>query len=63
VGLLDKFKDKAGELAQGAKDRVSDATGVDVDQVTDVASSAIDAVDSLSQAAESAKEARDRLSS
>ena len=49
MGLLDKFKDKAGELVQGAvqsaKDKVSDVTGVDVDRVTDVAGSVVDGAD------------------
>ena len=35
MGLLDKFKDKAADLAQGAKDRVSDATGIDTDKLID----------------------------
>ena len=61
MGLFDRFKDKADGLVQGAKDRVSDATGVDVDRVVEGASSAVDSADSLVDAADSAKEAKDKL--
>jgi len=61
VGLLDKFKDKADGLVQGAKDRVGDATGVDVDRVVVGASSAIDAADGVVDAVDSAKNAKDKL--
>lgn len=30
MGLLDMFKDKAAEFLQGAKDKASDVTGVDL---------------------------------
>jgi hypothetical protein len=61
VGLLDKFRDKADGLVQDAKDRVSDATGVDVDRVVEGASSAIDAVDGAVDAVDSARQAKDKL--
>jgi hypothetical protein len=61
VGLLDKFKDKAEGVVQGAKDKVGDATGVDVDQVIEGASSAVDAADGLVDAVDSAKQAKDKL--
>jgi hypothetical protein len=61
VGLFDKFKDKAGDLVQGAKDKVSEATGVDVDKTIDAASSAVDGAESLSDAADSFKETKDKL--
>jgi hypothetical protein len=58
MGLLDKFKDKAGDLVQGAKDKVSDATGVDTDKMLDVAGNVVDAGHSLSEAADSLREGK-----
>jgi hypothetical protein len=58
MGLLDKFKDKAADLAQGAKDRVSEATGIDTDKLIDAAGSIKDGVESLSDAADSLKEGK-----
>jgi hypothetical protein len=61
VGLLDKFKDKADELVQDAKDRVGDATGVDVDRVVEGAASAVEAADGAVDAVDAAKQAKDKL--
>jgi hypothetical protein len=61
VGLLDKFKDTADGLVQDAKDRVGDATGVDVDRVVEGTASALDAADGVVEAVDSAKEAKDKL--
>lgn len=61
MGLLDKFKDKAGDLVQGAKDKVSDATGIDVDATLDAAGSAVEGSESLSDAAGSFRDAKDKL--
>lgn len=61
VGLLDRFKEKAGEVVQSAKDSVGEATGIDVDQTLDAASSAVEGADSLVQAAESFGETKDKL--
>ena len=58
MGLLDKFKDKAGEMVQGAKDQISETTGVDTDKLVDAASSLSDAGESLSEAAEALKEGK-----
>jgi hypothetical protein len=58
MGLLDKFKDKAADLAQGAKDRVSEATGFDADKIIDAAGSIKDGVESLNDAADSLKEGK-----
>ncbi len=35
MSIFDKFKDKASELVQGAGDKVSEATGIDLSGVTD----------------------------
>lgn len=35
MSIFDKFKDKATELLQGAGDKVSEATGIDLSGVTD----------------------------
>jgi hypothetical protein len=61
MGLLDKFKEKAEGLVQDAKDKVSEATGVDADKLIDTASSLEDAGESLSDAADSLREGREKL--
>ena len=61
MGLLDKFKDKASELAESAKDHVSEATGINVDAAIDAAGSAIEGADSLIAAGESFGETKDKL--
>jgi len=61
VGLLDKFKEKAAEVAENAKDHVSEATGFDVDRALDAAGSAVEGVDSVTEAVDSFGEAKDRL--
>lgn len=58
MGLFDKLKDKAAETVQGAKDRVSEATGVDTDALIETAGSLKDAAESVSDAAESFKDGR-----
>jgi hypothetical protein len=35
MSIFDKFKDKATEMLQGAGDKVTEATGIDVSGVTD----------------------------
>jgi len=56
MGLFDKIKDAAGDLVDGAKDKVSEATGFDADKLieagggfTDAAQSVDDAVSSLEE--------------
>jgi hypothetical protein len=61
MGLLDKFKDKAGEMVDSAKESVSEATGLDVEKGLDVAGSTLDAGKSLFEAADSVTEAKDKL--
>ena len=61
VGLLDKFKEKAAEVAENAKDHVSEATGFDVDRALDAAGTAIEGVDSVTEAVDSFGETKDRL--
>jgi len=58
MGLLDRFKDKAGDLVQGAKDKVTDATGVDTDKLLDAADNVVEAGHALSDAAESLKDGK-----
>lgn len=58
MGLFDKIKEKTDSVVQGAKDRVSDATGIDADKLIDAAGSIKDAVESASDAADSIKEGR-----
>lgn len=58
MGLLDRFKDKAEEMVQGAKDQLSETTGFDTDKLVDAASSLSDAGESLSEAAESLKDGK-----
>jgi hypothetical protein len=60
MGLFDIFKDKAAELIQGAKEQVSDLTGVDLpadgvtDQVDQVTGSVAEAGQNLADTAEGA---------
>ena len=56
MGLLDKFKDAAGDLVQGAVDKVSDVTGLDAEKLVDAADSATDAGGSVSDAIGSLKD-------
>jgi len=58
MGLLDRFKDKAEEMVQGAKDSVSDVTGLDTDKLIDAAGSVGDAAGNLSDAAESLRDGK-----
>ena len=58
MSFLDKFKEKADDLVQSAKDRVSDATGVDTDKLIDAAGSVRDAGSNLSDAADSLREGK-----
>jgi hypothetical protein len=61
MGLLDKFKDQAGNLIDSAKDKVSEATGLDVDKGLDVANSTLEGGKSAVEAVDSFSEAKDRL--
>ena len=58
MGLLDRFKDKAGDLVEGAKDKVSDVTGVDTDKLLDAADNVMEAGHALSEAADSFKDSK-----
>lgn len=58
MGLFDKVKDVAGGFMQGAKDKVTEVTGVDADKLLDAADSVVDAGSSLSDAAVSLEEGR-----
>jgi hypothetical protein len=58
MGLFDRMKGVADDLVQGAKEKVSDATGVDADKLIDAAGSVVDAGGSLSDAAMSIEEGR-----
>jgi hypothetical protein len=58
MGLFDKFKDAAGDLVQGAKDKVEDATGIDADHLIDAVGSASDAGQSLGDAYNSIEEGK-----
>ncbi|MDX6293307.1 MAG: hypothetical protein QOH50_2382 [Kribbellaceae bacterium] len=48
MGLLDMFKDKASELLQGASDKVSEATGIDL-PIGDVADQVTESTDGLGE--------------
>lgn len=58
MGLFDKVKGVAGDFVQGAKDKVSEVTGVDADKLLDAAESVVDAGGNLSDAATSIEEGR-----
>jgi hypothetical protein len=57
MGLFDKIKEAAGvdNLVQGAKDKVSDATGIDVDSTLEAADKFVEAGENISDAAEAFK--------
>jgi hypothetical protein len=61
VGLLDKFKDKAGDMVQSATDKVSDATGIDVQKGLDTLDSIQDTAEKVGDAADSVKDAKSKI--
>jgi len=58
MGLLDKFKDAAGDMVQGAKDKVADVTGVDAGKLLDAAGNVIEAGKSLAEAGEALQDGK-----
>jgi len=58
MGFLDKIKNTAGDLVDSAKDKVTDATGLDTDKVIDAARNVADAGQSLNDAQDAIAEAR-----
>ena len=60
MGLFDKLKDAAEGLADRAKDKVGEVTGVDADKLIDAAGSAAEAGRSAGEAADSLAEGRHR---
>jgi hypothetical protein len=56
MGLFDRVKSAAGDLVEGAKDKVTEVTGVDADKLIDAADSVAEAGESLSDAAASIRE-------
>ena len=52
MGLLDKMKEAAGPLVQGAKDKITDVTGIDADKLIEAADHVVDAGDNVSAAAD-----------
>lgn len=56
MGLFDRVKSAADDFVQGAKDKVTEVTGVGAEKLLDAASSVTDAGESLSDAAASIRE-------
>ena len=52
MGLLDSLKQQAADLIDGAKDRASEATGIDVDEALDVADRTLEAAEHIEAATE-----------
>lgn len=61
MGLFDKLKDKAGDLAQSATDKVSDATGVDIQKGLETLDSIQETADSVKDAADSVKDVKGKI--
>lgn len=57
MGLFDKLKEATGvdKLVDSAKDKVSDVTGIDVDNALEVADNLVEAGDKVSEAVEGFK--------
>jgi len=58
MGLFDKIKDAAGGLVDGAKDKVSEATGFDADKLMEAGSGFVDAAESVDGAVSSLEEGK-----
>jgi hypothetical protein len=58
VGLFDKLKEAAGDLVDGAKDKVSEATGFDADSLIDAGGGFADAAQSVDDAVSSLQEGK-----
>jgi hypothetical protein len=58
VGLFDKLKDAAAPLVDKAKDKVGDVTGVDSDKLLEAADHVVDAGDNISEATDAIREGR-----
>lgn len=58
MGLFDKLKDAASPLVDKAKDKVGDVTGVDTDKLLEAADHVVDAGDNISEATDALREGR-----
>jgi hypothetical protein len=58
MGLFDKLKDAAGGLVDGAKEKVSEATGFDADSLMEAGGGFADAAQSVDDAVSSLQEGK-----
>ena len=58
MGLFDKLKEAAGGIVDGAKDKVSEATGFDADKLIEAGSGFTDAAQSVDDAVTSLQEGK-----
>jgi hypothetical protein len=58
MGLFDKLKDAAGDLVDGAKDKVTEATGFEADSLIDAGSGFVDAAQNVDDAVTSLQDGK-----
>lgn len=58
MGLFDKLKETAGGLVDSAKDKVSEATGIDADNLIEAGSGFADAASSVDDAVSSIQDGK-----
>ncbi|HZM81261.1 MAG TPA: hypothetical protein VFC19_36510 [Candidatus Limnocylindrales bacterium] len=58
MGLFDKIKEAAGDLVDGAKDKVSEATGFEADSLIEAGGGFADAAQSVDDAVSSLQEGK-----
>lgn len=58
MGLFDKLKEAAGDLVDGAKDKVGEVTGIDADNLIEAGGGFADAAQSVDDAVTSIQEGK-----
>lgn len=58
MGLFDKLKEAAGDLVDGAKDKVGEVTGFDADSLIEAGGGLTDAAESVDNAVTSLQEGK-----
>lgn len=58
MGLFDKLKEAAGDLVDGAKDKVGEVTGIDADHLIEAGGGFADAAQSVDDAVSSIQEGK-----
>lgn len=58
MGLFDKLKEAAGDLVDGAKDKVGEVTGIDADNLIEAGGGFVDAAQSVDDAVTSIQDGK-----